>query len=276
MKTPAQPSNRRSTTPSSAPQGGRKVVFASAAQFALVMVTVLISATAYALDTANDQVVDKTADTNALYLLKATTDLEHALNRAVADNGLRHQQVAQTVGLDGVSGSSRVGLFDPRLRYGRAPQWPKGLLVEGVEGAGSLRWADRDAQVIEVAGIDLGVCRRLNETLQGTAADRAPPADLQTARDGRGWTQGCWAEAGAEAGTWFKEVFAEVHCRGGNCRGGDVVATPTREATVTSAPPDAESVPLSPLEALTQCAAREAAAGVRDPQVVAARCTVSS
>ena len=130
--------------------------------------------------------------------------------------------------------------------------------------------------VPEVAGIDLGVCRRLNETLQGTAADRAPPADLQTARDGRGWTQGCWAEAGAEAGTWFKEVFAEVHCRGGNCRGGDVVAAPTREATVTSAPPDAESVPLSPLEALTQCAAREAAAGICDPQVVAARCTVSS
>lgn len=276
MKTPAQTSTRRQTPPQSAPQVARKASFASAAQLGLVIVAVLISATAYALDSAGEQVVDKTADTHALYLLDAATDLEQALDRAAADNGLARHQVAQTVSFEEVSGSSRVGLFDARLRYGRAPQWPKGLLAEGVEGAGSLRWADRDAQVVEIAGIDLAVCRRLNETLQGTAPDRAPPADLRTARAGRGWTQGCWAEPGAEAGTWFKEVFAEARCRGGNCGGGDPASPSTRETTVTSVATDAEPVPLSPLEALTRCAAREAAAGVRDPQVVAARCTVSS
>jgi hypothetical protein len=148
-------------------------------------------------------------------------------------------------------------------------------LAEGVEGAGSLRWADSEGQVIEVTGIDPAVCRRFNEMIQGTDIRRAPPADLATARRERGWTQGCWAEEGAPSGTWFMEAFADGHCRGPACRSGDVVGASARQMIAAASEPAPEVVP-SPLDALVQCATREAAAGIRDPQLVAERCRVST
>ena len=255
-----------------------------AAQVTLALVSMVVGAAAFSLDGARQQAADQIAHVHASYLMKVGADLETALTRASVDNGLSRGEMRGTITLDSSAGSrSQVALFDSQLGYGGLPRWPSGLLVEGVAGAGGLRWAESGGHVIEVVGIDLAVCRRFNEMLQGTDPERAPPADFETARRDRGWTQGCWAEEGAEAGTWFKEAFADTHCRGAACRKGDGVGASARQmiaALAESAPesapaPDSEAV-RSPLDAFVECVTREAAAGIRDPQVVAARCTVSS
>lgn len=248
---------------------------ATAAQVTMALVALAVSASAFSLDSSRQQAAERAAHVHASYLLKAGADLEIALVRAAGDSGLSRGAVSRTVDFRSVSSGSQVGLFDASLGYGRIPQWPEGLLAEGVEGAGSLRWADSEGQVIEVTGIDPSVCRRFNEMIQGTDSRRAPPADLATARRERGWTKGCWAEEGARVGTWFMEPFAEVHCRGAACRSGDVVGASARQMIAAASENAPEAVP-SPLDALVQCATREAAAGIRDPQLVAERCTVSS
>jgi len=288
------------------PQTARRLVLrakqqgfaATAAQITMALVALAVSASAFSLDTIRQQAAEQVAHVHASYLLKAGADLETALVRAAGDSGLSRNAVSGTVDFLSVSTPSQVGLFDARLGYGRAPQWPDGLLAKGIEGAGSLRWAEGESQVVEVTGIDLTVCRRFNEMIQGTDIRRAPPADLATARRERGWTQGCWAEEGASAGTWFMEAFAEAHCRGAACRSGDVVGASTRQM-IAALPGSAEQAPaagqptaadematvasetdpdavLSPLDALVQCATREAAAGIRDPQLVAERCRGST
>ena len=260
----------------------------SAAQGTLVIVSMVVGATVLSLDGARQQAADQIAHVHASYLMKVGADLETALTRASVDNGLSRGEMRGKITLDSGAGSrSQVALFDGELGYRGRPRWPSGLLVEGVAGAGSLRWAESGGQVIEVAGIDLAVCRRFNEMLQGTDPERAPPADLETARRDRGWTQGCWAADGAQAGMWFKEAFADTHCRGADCRSGDVVGAAARRM-IEGSPTTPVAVPagddasgdvagdLDPIAALVACAAREAAEGERDPQVVAARCTVSS
>ncbi len=260
----------------------QKGFVASAAQITLALVSTIVGATAISLEGAREQAAAQIAHAHASYLMKVGADLESALTRAAIDNGLSRGAVQRTIALDsGARRGSQVALFDRELGYGRSPQWPAGLLVEGVEGAGSVAWAETVGQVIEVAGIDLAVCRRFNEMLQGTDPERAPPADLETARRDRGWTEGCWAADGAQSGTWFNEAFADTHCRGSACGIGDVVGAAARRmidalpAGGDDASGDAEATS-DPIAALVACAAREAAAGERDPQVVAARCTVSS
>lgn len=265
------------------PQNGRRLAFRAkqqgftitAAQVAMALVAVLVSASAFSLDSFRRQAGDQEAQVHASFLLKVGADIETALVRAAGDSGLSRNAVSRSVDFRSVSGGSRVGLFDASLGYGRAPKWPAGLLAKGVEGAGSLRWADSEGQIIELTGIDPAVCRHFNGMVQGTDIHRAPPVDLATARRERGWTQGCWAEGGAPSGTWFMEVFADAHCRGPACRSGDVVGASTRQMIAAASEPTPEAVP-SPLDALVQCATREAASGIRDPQLVAERCRVST
>lgn len=259
------------------PPNAQQGFIVSAAQVTLLMVALVVSATAFALDTTSE----KAADGHAYFVLKSGDDLERALVRAADDSGLRRDEIARAVRFEERSNGSQIGLFDARLRYGRAPDWPEGVLAEGVEEAGRLAWVEGEAQVVEVAGIDLAVCRRVNELLQGADPAAAPPSDLRTARRELGWTQGCWAPEGAQSGRWFMEAFAASNCVGDRCRGGGGIASTARQTSSVSAverpvPVVEEPSPLSPLEALAQCAAREAAAGVRDPQEVAARCTAST
>jgi hypothetical protein len=268
---PNRPQNAR-RLPLRAKQQG---FVATAAQVTMALVALAVSASAFSLDSIRQQAAEQVAHVHASYLLKAGADLETALVRAAGDSGLSRSAVSRTVAFLSVSSASQVGLFDAQLGYGRVPQWPDGLLAQGVEGAGSLRWADGEGQVVEMTGIDPAVCRRFNEMVQGTDIHRAPPADLATARRERGWTQGCWAEEGAQAGTWFMEPFAEAHCRGAACRSGDVVGASARQMIAAASEPAPEAVP-SPLDALVQCATREAASGIRDPQLVAERCRVST
>jgi hypothetical protein len=77
-------------------------------------------------------------------------------------------------------------------------------------------------------------------------------------------------------------AFASELCVGPRCKAGDVVGAAVRrtigalpqakaEAGVTA--DEVDAAPVDPVTALAACAAREAAAGERDPAVVAARCT---
>ena len=282
MRTPAQtPRNARRPALSRAQKG----IVTSAAQVTLALVSLVVGGTALSLEQGRAQAADQVANVHATYLLKASDSLQTALDRAAADNGLSRGSVTSVVTLDAApAGAGRIALFDADLGYGRKPRWPAGLLVEGVEGAGQPRWSQEAPQVMSVAGIDLAVCRRFNEMVQGTGATEAPPTDIAAARRDLGWQQGCVAGAGADAGTWFMTAFATADCLGAFCRSGDAVGESARrmvadlEIAPPAAPPAAEGEAdqaeesTDPVAALVECASRAAAAGERDPEVVAARC----
>jgi hypothetical protein len=180
-----------------------------ASQVTLVLVSLMVGATAITLDGDVETVSDQQAHIHASYLLKAGGDLQTALDRAVADNGLSRSDASAVLRFErGTSQAGEVRLFDARLRYGSAPQWPEGLLVPGQAGAGEPRWSSDAADVVEVAGVDLAVCRRFNEMTQGQDPEAAPPADVGSALHARGWQQGCVAAPGATAGIWYMRAFA--------------------------------------------------------------------
>jgi hypothetical protein len=282
MQTPAQtPRNARRPALSRAQKG----IVTSAAQVTLALVSLVVGGTALSLDEAREQVAEQTAHLHATYLLKASDALQTALDRAVVDSGLSRGRLASVVTLDAAPpGAGRIALFDADLGYGRKPRWPAGLLVEGVEGAGQPQWSQEAPQVMVVAGIDLAVCRRYNEMVQGARGDEAPPTDINAARRDLGWQQGCVAGVGADAGTWFMTAFATADCLGAFCRSGDAVGEAARrmvaglETAPQAAPPAAEGEvdeageSTDPVAALVECASRAAAAGERDPEMVAARC----
>jgi hypothetical protein len=297
MTTPRRAFRRTFLNPLVRAQRG---VVTSAAQVTLALVSLAVGGTALSLETAREQVAEQTAQIHATYLLKASDALQTALDRAAVDNDLSRSRVAAMVDLDGAGAAGRVDLFDASRGYGRRPRWPAGLVVEGVEDAGRPRWAAEAAQVVEVPGIDLAVCRRFNEMVQGAGAAEVPPADLAAAQHRLGWQQGCWAGEGAASGTWFMTAFATADCLGASCRGGDAVGDAARRmmarlegtSAPTAAAPAAGEASLSddgasdlaaglvyetdPIADLIECATREAAAGERDPEVVAARCTAGA
>lgn len=121
------------------PPNAQQGFIVSAAQVTLLMVALVVSATVFALDTTSE----KAADGHAYFVLKAGDDLERALVRAADDSGLRRDEIARAVRFEERSNGSQIGLFDARLRYGRAPDWPEGVLAEGVEEAGRLAWVER-------------------------------------------------------------------------------------------------------------------------------------
>jgi hypothetical protein len=258
---------------------GQRGFALGASQMTLALVSLVVSATAITLDGGAEMVSEQQAHIHASYLLKAGGDLQTALDRAVGDNGLSRSDASAVLRFErGTSPAGEVRLFDDRLGYGRAPQWPEGLIVPDEAGAGAPRWSAGATDVVEVAGVDLAVCRRFNEMTQGEEPEAAPPADVATALHDHGWQQGCVAAPGATAGTWYMRAFASELCVGERCKAGDVVGAAARR--MFAAPPEAVTVeaatadaPVDPVAALAACATREVAAGERDPAVVAARCT---
>ena len=181
----------------------------TAAQVTLGLVSLAVSATAYSLGSAGIGEMDhQRAGIHVVHLQKVGGVLQGALRRAVDDNGLSHDRADEFVSFeDGQSKPGRVHLFDESLGYGRLPAWPTGLLVdESVEG--QPRWSEETADVVEVRGVDLAVCRRFNQATQGEDAKAKPPADIKTAVGTHRWNQGCVAEPGASSGTWFMRAFA--------------------------------------------------------------------
>ena len=211
------------------PRALHKGFVASAAQVTLILTSLVVSATALSLGEMREQAADQAAHVHASYLLKAGTSLQSALDRAVADSAISRRDASVWVRFeDGTSDGSRIRLFDEDLGYGSRPQWPVGLLVEDHPDAGGPRWSGEMSGVIEVTGVDLGVCRRFNELTQGADPEAAPPADVATALETQGWQQGCVAAPGATAGVWFMRAFATELCRGSRCRTGDVVGASVR------------------------------------------------
>lgn len=274
------PAVRRPTSPCH--QSG---IVTGAAQLALAIVSLVLGGTVLSLEQAREQAADQVVDIHATYLRKAADALQTALDRAVADNGLSQADVDSLITLDGAVAAGRVGLFDAALDYGRRPRWPGGLLVEGVEGAGRPRWSDEGPQVMIVPGIDLAVCRRYNEMVQGARRDEAPPMDVTSARRDIGWQQGCVAGAQEAAGTWFMAAFATADCLGSLCRDGDAVGESVRRmiADIEAVSAEADGADdtngadgtKDPFAALVDCVARAAVAGERDPEAAVAGCAAA-
>jgi hypothetical protein len=181
----------------------------TAAQVTLALVSLAASATAYSLGgAAQDEIDHQLAGVHAAHLQKVGGVLQGALRRAVDDNGLAHDRAPDYVSFEaGESKPGRISLFDESLGYGRLPAWPTGLLVEEAAD-GEPRWSEETVGVVEVRGVDLTVCRRFNQAIQGEDAKGEPPADLKTAVHKHRWKQGCVAEPGASSGTWFMRAFA--------------------------------------------------------------------
>lgn len=201
----------------------------TAAQVALISVVLITGATFYTLDESIQRANDSKAHVNASYLLKTSSDIKWAINRAMADGNLRQYQVSQVIGF---TDESPVNLFDKNLNYGIKPVLPKGLLIDDMLTAGQFYWDEQYPNVLAIDGISLDVCRRFNEMLQGTNYDDHPPLELEFAYKHHGWRQGCYVNHDSGFGTWFMDVFAIKQCLGEDCRAMDIEGAVVRKIYV--------------------------------------------
>lgn len=201
----------------------------TAAQVALISVILITGATFYTLDESMQRANDSRAHVNASYLLKISSDIKWAINRAMSDSNINNSSVNTVVGF---TDESPINLFDKTLNYGIKPVFPKGLLVDDMLTAGQFYWDEQYPNVLAIDGISLDVCRRFNEMLQGTNYDDQPPVELEFAYKYRGWRQGCYVNYDSEFGTWFIDIFATKQCLGEDCRAMDIEGAVVRKIYV--------------------------------------------
>jgi len=191
----------------------------TAAQVALISVILITGATMYTLEDSRQRAIDSRAHVNASYLLKISSNIKWAINRSVSDSNIKQYQVNQLIGFNN---ESPVNLFDKKLSYGIEPVFPKGLLIENMYAAGNFYWDEQYPNILAIDGIDLDVCRRFNELLQGVSYDKHPPVTLEFAYKHHGWQQGCYSDYDSEFGTWYMNVFATEQCTGSDCKNMDI------------------------------------------------------
>lgn len=250
----------------------------TATQVALISVVLITGATMYTLEESRQRANDSRAHVNASYLLKTSSDMKWAINRAIVDSNIKQYQVSQVLGF---TDESSVNLFDKKLNYGIKPVLPKGLVIENMSTAGKFYWDQQYPNIIAIDGIELDVCRRFNELLQGASYDKHPPVTLEFAYKHYGWQQGCYSEYNSEYGTWYMDVFATEQCVGTDCKSMDVEGFVVRKIYV-----DQESLnkkyeqildiagqPIkSEVEKLTDCVNKLVDSGEKDVQQIGITC----
>lgn len=189
--------------------------------FALVIIAVVVAAFSLANQDNQTSADSEQAKINAVYVLKVGTDIQSAVNRAIAD-GVNPALANTQISLSDVSDGTKVGLWDPSLRYlvseprfpptslssGTAAtfNFPAPLAVTGVGGTNT-------EQIIEIGKISREVCRRINSTVNGVVVTANMPGSLATATSGTGfgWREGCYGTntAGA-AHTYFRVVVVDA------------------------------------------------------------------
>jgi len=203
----------------------------TATQVALISVILITSATLYSLDKARQQANDSKAHVNASYLLKVGEDIKWAVNRAIIDNNRNISQAQYIIVFDEITSDKQINIFDQKHGYMSKPALPKELLVEDID-MGKLYWDDQYGNILTMHGINIDVCRRFNELLQGTDYSEKPPVTLEFAYKYHGWQQGCYAEYESEYGIWFMNVTAIKQCLGTECKTMDIEGSVVREIKV--------------------------------------------
>ena len=198
----------RHSTSHRARQGG---FIQGAILFALALIGILVAAFATSNQGVSTQTDSEEARVNASLLIKAGSDVQDAINRAVADRIDLGQIVVATTAT-----APEIALFDPALRFGSLPVLSAEVAFDG--DAASLVWSERTAAItdvgntetdliVELAGVSQVVCRRIEAAVQNLPFN--PTTALPTAiPDER--REGCIAAAATGTATYYRVVSVDV------------------------------------------------------------------
>ncbi len=185
--------------------------------FALVIIAVVVAAFSLANQDNQTSADSEQAKVNATYVLKVGTDIQGAVNRAIAD-GVNPVNANTQIALSATSTATAVGLWDPALRYlVGEPRFPATALASGTAAtfnfpgpvAVSNVGGGNTEQIIEIGNIALAVCRRINSTVNGVVVTAALPGTLNAATVTNGWREGCYG-SGTGAHTYFRVVVVDA------------------------------------------------------------------
>lgn len=199
--------------------------------FALVIIAVVVAAFSLANRDSQSSADTEQARVNASFVLKVGNDLQTGINRAIADGLTPDKLVASGVLFDnGASTSSAVNLFDATLKYMVRPQFPPTALASsttvqpfaGKDGVGeeaTAKWAKKAVTgaggsnleaIVEVPGIKLDVCKRINVTSNNALVTADVPSSL-TDTTIPTWREGCYGPGTASGShTYFRVVATDV------------------------------------------------------------------
>lgn len=182
--------------------------------FALALIGILVAAFATSNQGVSTQTDSEEARINASLLIKAGSDVQDAINRAVADRiNLIEVVITPTADADDIE------LFSPELRFGSLPVLPATAATDGV--VTTLVWSmtpdpvpnvgeDDNELIAELAGVSQVVCRRIEAAVQGIPFNPnvALPEAIPATDPGR--REGCYSAAATGTATYYRVVSVDV------------------------------------------------------------------
>lgn len=192
-------------------RAGQRGFIQGAILFALALIGILVAAFATSNQGVSTQTDSEEARVNASLIIKAGSDVQDAVNRAIADRiDLSVIEIASS------AASPAIALFDPALRFGTLPTltaamsfdndvtdlvWSQdAIAVPGVgDGATDL--------VVQLAGVSQVVCRRIEAAVQNSAFN---PTTALPSTIGNGRREGCIAAADTGTATYYRVVSVDV------------------------------------------------------------------
>lgn len=179
--------------------------------FALALIGILVAAFATSNQGVSAQTDSEEARVNASLIIKAGSDVQDAINRAVADR----------IDLDAIviadeATAPAIALFDPTLRFGSLPNLTAEMAFDG--DIDSLLWSETATAITDVgntdnelvarlAGVSQVVCRRIEAAVQNVAFN--PTTALPTAIPA-GRREGCIAALATGTATYYRVVSVDV------------------------------------------------------------------
>ena len=183
--------------------------------FALAILGVIIAAFAVSNTGSSTSTDTERARVNAGVIMKAGSDLQDAVSRALAD-----QHPGSSIALTGTTNLATplLNLFDINYRYGAAPRLPDQAFASNTAGLftrinnDSIAGGSTNDLIVQLPGLRLDVCNRINNLSLGGAFDAAatPPADIDAAVTARLTTEGCFGNA-TDNYTYFRLVATDIN-----------------------------------------------------------------
>ena len=175
--------------------------------FALAILGVIIAAFAMSNSGSSTNTDNERDRVNAGVIIKMGTDLQDMVARAASDNFPPSiMQLSTTT----PNNQATIGLYDSAYRYGTKPVPPIPAFA-GTTAAdftiatssASLTGGATSERVVELSGLKVGVCRRVNQQLTGAAFN--PTSTIPTVQAG---TEGCFEDTGVYK--YFRVVAVDV------------------------------------------------------------------
>ena len=183
--------------------------------FALAILGIIIAAFAVSNTGSSTNTDSERARVNAGVVMKAGSDIQDAVSRALAD-----QHLAGDITL--LAGTTTalpvLYLFDNDYRYGSAPRLPE----QAFAGSASLPFEEDDADsiagdatlndlLIKLPGLREDVCRRINNLALGGPFDASaiPATSIDAAVTAGLTSEGCYNDA-TDGFTYFRVVAVDI------------------------------------------------------------------